>query len=290
MLPRLAVLVVVALVGLGVPATAAGASQLPDLQCGVTPTTNVRLREDLTCSTWFDLYAHPASVDLGGHTLTDPALDCFGPCGAIGGATKLSNGTVIGRLWDDGLMTHLDVVGSIDFADVSGVEWFGNGTFGQPGSVRSSVVHGFVSIDGSDGIVAHNVVYGGVGVYDLIQGTGDVRISDNIIIGGGISYAAEVSGDFSGVIERNLVIDTSGIGIDLPFDVSGGPIAVTRNRVEGSTGDGIFVAAGYIVTFTGNVAIGNGGHGINVTGTDGGRNVAFDNTLEPQCVGIVCKP
>ncbi len=64
-------------------------------------------------------------------------------------------------------------------------------------------------------------------------------------------------------------------------------------------------AWGASVTFTGNVAAFNGGHGLNIVLgvpspppnipvtdpiTDGGHNMAFGNAINPQCVGVVCGP
>ena len=40
---------------------AAGATRAPDLQCGVNPTTDVRLRADLTCTDGFRIDPPPIS-------------------------------------------------------------------------------------------------------------------------------------------------------------------------------------------------------------------------------------
>jgi hypothetical protein len=46
------------------------------------------------------------------------------------------------------------------------------------------------------------------------------------------------------------------------------------------------------VTITANSASKNGGHGINVTGTnvtDGGANTATSNGATPACIGVDCQ-
>ena len=64
-----------------------------------------------------------------------------------------------------------------------------------------------------------------------------------------------------------------------------------------------------LTAITGNVAIGDAGHGFNINRVayipgprtlappdeqphfvDGGHNVAFGNALDPQCIGVACWP
>jgi hypothetical protein len=62
--------VALVLVGLAVPTTA-GAARAPDLVCGQTITTSVKLRADLTCSgDGLIVAAHGVTVNLAGHTIT----------------------------------------------------------------------------------------------------------------------------------------------------------------------------------------------------------------------------
>src|SRR3954466_6710731 len=98
------VLALVAALALGLPAQPAGAarpSQLPDLQCGVAPTTDVVLRADLTCDTTLVIPGGQSSVahiiDLGGHTWTSlngtVLIDSSG--------VTLTNGTIAGSVIED---------------------------------------------------------------------------------------------------------------------------------------------------------------------------------------------
>lgn len=64
---------------------------------------------------------------------------------------------------------------------------------------------------------------------------------------------------------------------------------VEGNRLLGNGGSGMSGTGNPGVRITNNVARGNGGHGIDVTGaTDGGGNVATGNATAPQCVGVAC--
>src|SRR3954468_5300113 len=68
----IAVIVMATGILLALPSYPVDASRVPDLQCGVTPTSSVRLRTDLTCSAPFTLPTDSPvlTIDLGGHTLT----------------------------------------------------------------------------------------------------------------------------------------------------------------------------------------------------------------------------
>src|SRR5512142_1623844 len=89
------------------PSYPVDASRVPDLQCGVNPTTSVRLRADLTCSEKFLLPADnpPLTIDLGGHqlTFTDPSCAPGPPitrCDITdqSGSATIRNGTVDGSI------------------------------------------------------------------------------------------------------------------------------------------------------------------------------------------------
>jgi hypothetical protein len=74
----IAVIVMATGILVALPSYPVDASRVPDLQCGVTPTSSVRLRTDLTCTEAFTLPADnpPLTIDLGGHTLTFTDTSC----------------------------------------------------------------------------------------------------------------------------------------------------------------------------------------------------------------------
>ena len=117
----LTAVIVGTIVGIGVTGQPAGATtRLPDLQCGVNPTTDVRLRADLTCDTGFagdaDHTGAPlVNIDLGGHTLTVTNGTCsfFGRCGAIFNEASVSNGKVVGDLKNVRRVSFVRVTGSV---------------------------------------------------------------------------------------------------------------------------------------------------------------------------------
>jgi hypothetical protein len=289
----LAAPIVLIALALSIPAASA-AKPKPELQCGVTPTTDVVLTHDLTCASGFELYAHPVRIDLGGHTLTGSHCS-GGPCpdGTIGGALEVSNGTVNGDLSNDQKIDHVTVNGvihmgeSFDF-NVNSLSW----------RLTHSTVNGLVDIQNSRATVDHNRIDGrGIWVDDALSGTGDERIQRNTITGGGIYWVGAFDRDFSGEITGNTISDVDGPGLSTGPSTPG-PLTITGNRLVDNQGDGIEVVPDDItprnpvsvVVLKRNTATGNGGHGINAPGvTDGGRNRAFANGADPQCVGVICR-
>lgn len=96
------------------------------------------------------------------------------------------------------------------------------------------------------------------------------------------AYAGTVS------VRGNTFTHNSGDGFT--FRATGvTSLTVEGNRFVGNGGSGMSGVGNPGVTVTRNVAVRNGGHGIDVTGiTDGGGNVASANRTQPQCVGVTC--
>lgn len=68
-----------------------------------------------------------------------------------------------------------------------------------------------------------------------------------------------------------------------------GQVDIVGNRALDNIGAGITGSGSGVTTVAGNLAVRNGGRGIDVSGvTDGGGNVARGNVTPPQCVGVVC--
>jgi hypothetical protein len=321
MLRRIMVsLAVSGLVVIGLAAQPAAAAPLPDLQCGVNPTTSVRLREDLTCTSSFvigeDLSTPPLSIDLGGHTLTitTPDVGCQASqplvdptrC-AILGDTKINvrNGTVNGSI---GLSSQPDA-GRVTAATVNGDVWLS----AAGGAVSQSTVSGTIHDLGSVATVHANWIRGGGIVFDdtftgMVIHLADNHISDSPgagisgVLGGGGDFPNDVTGEIAG----NRVFSSHGAGIEITGALGNvGPLMVAMNRVSGSGGDGISLTGvvdedsglGGPVTVTANNTLNNAGHGIdaswatNLMGTaivDGGGNLAHHNGMKPKCLGVVC--
>ena len=90
--------------------------------------------------------------------------------------------------------------------------------------------------------------------------------------------------------ELNEVI-TGGVldGIQINTELSTDPISIAGNTLRKNGRHGLSGAAGSSTTITSNTAEKNGALGISVTGaTDGGGNLARQNTDTQQCVGVVC--
>ncbi len=277
MIRRFAVLVVVACVGLGVPAVAASATgyQLPDLMCGPI-TTSVRLRHDLTCAGGVQVAdapggapALPASltIDLGGHTLTTtPAADCGGPfgppCASIYVSAEHTTVNIRNGRVSDG----------INYADGNV-----NVTANHPalGGVVSGVhVGGEVVLGGLSGTLRTSSVGSDV----MVGGFGSANVSNNTIARGML-----VEG--TAVIDRNII--SGGVGAtDLCASICGPELTVTHNLIVNSPSDGVSfdLSIGpnqgrHIATISGNVIAKSAGAGISLSSDITGAYVVTNNLL-----------
>ncbi len=324
MLRRIMVsLVASTLVVLGLAIQPATAAPLPDLQCGVNPTTNVVLRADLTCATSFDigqdLTTPPITIDLQGHKLTvtapdaqcrlnQPFLDAA-RC-AIFAETKvlIRNGTVVGSI---GLASQPDA-GRVSNVLLGGDVWL----TAAGGTVAGSVVSGTIHDFGLSATIHGNVIRnGGITFDDSFNGL-QLHVTSNRItksIGPGIFGTVGGGGDFAndvvGEISSNTVSGSQGSGLEISGALANiGTLSIASNHFTNNRADGIRLTAvgdpgdtelGGPVTVSGNVASRNDGHGIDAswitsltaTGTgivDGGGNVAHNDHLSPSCLGVIC--
>jgi hypothetical protein len=294
------VLAAMAVVGLGLLGVPVAADAAPTgLQCGTDGTLSItapgtyRLAGDLTCKITIDVPKHTTaltSINLRHHMLTGDILTGFE------GPESIVDGTVAGKIGGEfnnpapqlpmTSVKRVHVTGSVLLDDLE---------------VRNSVIDGAVGVAGTV-LVHHSTVRGGVSLNDSNDGV-IVSIAHNTI-GGGISEIGMFTRpDVIGVIDHNTVVG----GISLFDDLKG--LIVEHNLVTGSAGDGILVRlrgtdANLLpsppelasVTLGHNTVVGNAGHGIDIQVTapdffiDGGGNHASGNGLDPQCVGVVCKP
>jgi hypothetical protein len=295
--------------GIVVPGPA-GATRLPDLQCGVNPTTDVRLRHDLTCEQGFrgGTDAPRVNIDLGGHKLEviNGTCSTFGPCGAVFDEASVTNGTVVGDLKDVRLVRRVRITGNVYLGE----------TAGPASTLEHSVVRtGRVAVLSPDTTVTKNLLLGsgplggGVTFIDSLRNLTDEQITGNHIVGAGITVfdsCASCPDDVSGVIAGNIVTGSPGAGIDVSGQLpSLGRIDIRQNLVLFSGGDGIHVGpspappefGGGPIVLTRNRLIFNRGHGINsewittdptLGVVDGGGNHAVRNGLQPGCIGVSC--
>lgn len=302
---------VVGLVALSVlvqAAPAAAHDPRPSLQCGVTPTTDVVLREDLVCTTPFTFFpdGQQLDVDLNGHTL-ELAGGCPTTgvlCSVINSAGSVHDGRVIGGMTDIGTIDGVHVQGNVEM----GAFWWG----GRHLSITRSSVEGFVRLWRPDLVVDRNIIRGSVILNDTEMGVRNTTVTRNWILGGGISMVPIPIDDpweLSGDISRNLIIGAPGAGIEIGSVLRNiGPTTIVGNIVMRSAGDGIAIGRNpwshpgaphpaATVLVQSNLTVGNGGHGIyngvppdspELTVVDGGGNRAAANLGRPQCVGIDC--
>jgi hypothetical protein len=310
---KLTVVLVLTLVVLGVPAVAASASPLPDLVCGMTITTSVRLRHDLTCPTGFELdhggvTTQTITIDLGGHTLDVP------PSGRVGCAFGDPHGTcTIANLAG----TNLTVIDGTVLGDV-GLSAFDNPPPGNTlvsrvhvegdtwlvydgGEISDSRIDGQVHALATTSIVRRDVILGGIVILDTISSP-NLTITDNLIAnspgdGIGLNAYSFSEPDVSGTISRNVIYRSSGAGIGgVGSDLDN--LRIANNWLVDNAGDGVSIAADGpspsegSATIAGNIATLNGGHGLDIAGLgaiiDGGHNRALGNALDPQCIGVAC--
>jgi len=316
-------LAIVAVVGLGLPAQPAGAirpSKVPEMQCGVVPTTNVKLSADLTCPTPLIIPDNnPAiTIDLKGHTFkVDPLPTCFGPFALCtltdrSGTATVKNGTIDGNvssLTNDRahgtVLTRLHVTGAVK-----------TGLYGYL-VLSHNVIDGGVE-DHNWASIHDNVIANGVWVNDSDAGS-PIDIVGNTITGtapfGTAALSIKVDFDFDfvqGVISGNRISGSTGPGIRISGIASNamGPLQITGNTITGNAGDGISYAQDIYysprfgdngpITLTRNIVRNNGGHGIDLFESlhggpaagvvDGGGNRARGNVLDAQCIGVPCGP
>ena len=314
-------LAIVAVVGLGLPAQPAGAAKapkVPELQCGVVPTTDVKLSADLTCAEPLIIPGPgPAiTIDLKGHTFkVDPLPTCFGPyalCSVTdrSGTATVKNGTIDGNLSSvSNDRAHGTVVSRVH---VTGA--VKTGLYGYL-VLSHDVIDGGVE-DHNWASIHDNVIANGVWVNDSDAGT-PIDIVGNMITGtapfGTAALSVKVDFDFDfvqGVISGNRISGSTGAGISI-FGIASnamGPLQITGNTITGNAGDGISYAQNIFypprfgdngpITVARNVVRNNGGHGIDLfesihggpaTGVvDGGGNRARGNALDPQCIRVRC--
>lgn len=296
------------------PSYPVDASRVPDLQCGVNPTTSVRLRTDLTCTERFNLPADnpPLTIDLGGHTLTFTDKSCLpGPpisrCDITdqSGSVTIRNGTVDGSV-SLGQNRNAPRRGTISKARILGhVDTWGASTVTDSRLYEGLSAFGAIVLD-------HNTIRGGVRVDDSRSGT-PMDIVDNLILASpGAGLDINVSFDFDrvgGTIQGNDIRNSAGDGILIHGQGANGlgELHITANRLTGNDGDGLSYpqdnrfpsrfGIGPVVVAK-NSARHNSGHGINIrdaeTGEaavgvfDGGDNSAKYNGLSPRCIGVSC--
>jgi hypothetical protein len=296
-----ATLTVLAIVALGMPSGVASAAPLPDLNCGQVLNTNVRLREDLTCpnGVWVDSFPNPMSftIDLGGHTLTTPNPCEYGGCtvNSYGEASlTVEHGTINGGVALD-LSAEYALGGGLFGVQVKGFLF----TIGRGEQIRNSVIDGHVEADGQGTTFDHDIINGSMIFEDGFEGT-NVNLTHNFITGS-VQWAHFFSApDATGIVSNNIICCSAGSGIDLDASAAS-RIVISHNLLINNTADGLAVQSdlypdGGTVILTGNVAIGNGGHGLDIgptppdSATDGGRNVAIANKTSPQCIGVACAP
>lgn len=303
------VAVLLALFAVAMPGAPADAAERPSLECGVQPTTDVRLREDLTCDATIGSWASTSTpttvdVDLGGHTLTVTNGTCsyFWRCGALFNVASVSNGTVIGDLKDVRQVRRVHVRGSVYFAENFTGTWLMD---------RSIVSGGRVGLFGSNVTLSNNRIYGsgplggGIQFLDALHNVSNITIVANRLSGVGINMydsCGSCAGDIQATIRRNTIV---GGGISITGQLESlGPIDIVDNTIRHTTGDGLFVAAPFLpatsggpVTVTGNRFGDVAGRAVNVewmppepgSGViDGGGNVAVRVGTKPACIGIIC--
>src|SRR5690242_3616051 len=167
------------LLGLAGPAGAMEPRHVAGLQCGVNPTSDVRLRSDLTCTDGFRLDpADQVDVDLAGHrlTVTNGTCTSFGPCGAISGAASVTDGWVTGDLKDVALIRRVRVKGSV---------YLGESNTGPATLERSLVRDGQVGVFGPDVTISRNDIIGtgpfggGIQLTDALRNLSNLTITGN---------------------------------------------------------------------------------------------------------------
>jgi parallel beta-helix repeat protein len=131
----------------------------------------------------------------------------------------------------------------------------------------------------------------GILIYEVFYAS-NTTVEDNTFSKCGVGVSLDLGGPIS--VQRNVFDSNAGAGLTLtsqrptPFSAEVADNEFLHNGGDGFYGVGPGTAAG-VLRVTGNVALHNAGHGINVSGaTDDGANVAHGNKLAPDCVGVTC--
>ena len=314
---RVAAATVIALAAMTLTVVQASATTGATLQCGVNPTTDVRLDADLTCASSFVIGSSadttPLSIDLGGHTLTVTTPDAACRFGQVGpmcailavGPIRLRNGVVQGSV---GLASVRA------FSNVRGVTVHGDLWSSGVGArlVANTIWNGSIHVFSGQTTIADNFIGTGHISFSDLDSQMNIVIDHNLIvasptdgIAGVLGQGGEFADDVTGEIHGNTVTRSAGAGISLTGALTNlGVFGLIRNRVLGSGADGIRIVGhaspptpylGGPVTLTGNRVDGAVGTAIdapwvdNLSGTgivDGGGNVARRAVV--PCIGVVC--
>ena len=173
------------------------------------------------------------------------------------------------------------------------------------GTVRDSQVDGTIHAIALVNTIRRDTIHGGVIADDGINGL-QLTITDNLIVGSpadGITIQRDFSRpDVVGTIARNVIYRSTGDGIggnadDLGDPGGASPLAISGNLLLANGGDGIgFVAGsgvhgGGAATIDRNLAAFNRGHGFDLSAPESFTargDVAFANSIAPQCIGVTC--
>ncbi len=314
---RLAAATVIALVAMTVTVVQASATTGATLQCGVNPTTDVHLDADLTCDSSFVIGSSsdttPIFIDLGGHslTITTPNAACrFGQVGPLCailavGPIKLRNGVVQGSVG----LASVRAANNVRGVTIHGDLW-SSGVGARV--VANTIWNGSIHVFSGDTTVANNFVGTGSISFSDLDSQMNIVIDHNLIvasptdgIAGVLGQGGEFANDVTGEIHGNAISRPTGAGISITGALTNlGELALIRNRVLNSGGDGIHIVGhatpptpylGGPVTLTGNKVDGAGGIAINapwvdnLSGTgivDGGANISRRSAS--PCIGVVC--
>jgi hypothetical protein len=281
--------------------TATASADTADPFCGPI-TANVRLTHDVTCPGAL-IFEKSATVDLAGHTLTAYEIDAPFGFGDPLDATFVSGRVAVASQVSGAL--HFDRVA------ISGdLSLFVGSVTLERSILNGSIINAFdpsgVGVDASSSLILGGITAGGRinlhhdTIVGIVAGADGDRgplfaVTDNVILGGITAFGDSGFLDIGGDISRNVIIGGKiGFGVN---DVAA--LTIGGNVVIGSPSSGIDVSgtgepSGGRITLTGNLAVANQGHGINVDApagvvVDGGGNRAFLNHTQPQCIGVVCR-
>ena len=278
-----------------------------EFECGHSyPTgTNFVLTHDVNCDV-FGILSYPYrgyTLDLQGHTLTVSSSDTLSqyPQEIVSGAS-ITNGTLVNAgIFLYGHVDRVRVVHSaIGLAPASRL-------------THSVLTDSSAWVEGSQAQVTENVIRGGRGIIidDVPKVTDDFLVARNDVSGStqaGITYCVPYflqANDVGGTIAANHSSRNAGPGIQICGAVQNfSTLTIAFNLVDHNAGAGISTTgsapysssfpAGGPFTITANLAVANGGAGIDgewVPGMpsqvrDGGYNVALFN--QKRCVGVRC--
>ncbi len=308
--------------GIAVCAAPAGA-QVSALACGDVVTTNVTLQASLRgCSTGLVIGADGITVNLNGYSI-EGIGEGVGVEASDRSGVSVRNGRIRGFATG---VSFFNTTGST----IAGLRVRDTGRGISIGSVRpdqpdanevagNTVTNsdtGIFAFGSGDDIVSNTILsVSGAGI--LCRGAGISltspvnRVTNNLVARSGVGISllfcvADVSRntvmanavdgilrtDSLGLVAANSAIGNGGSGI-ASVDSHG---LFSRNVTIGNGGDGLsisdtFASHGPFYELVGNLAIANGGYGINTSlegVVDNGRNRAYANRGPSQCVGVAC--